>query len=178
MAAAHPPLLSTSRHATRPGVIRARFFTTSSPVCIGLDYCAGGALKEHIARAGLAPKDKLMFVTQVGSRFIVLGRLWWVRVAREMSSFNNPFPKQQPQIASSMAFIHAKGIAHLDLKTANILLTKDKRSTVIADFGISQTRAGFGGSALPTPTRLSTTGPAWKCRCLSQGHLTRAAALR
>ena len=119
-----------------------------------------------------------MFVTQVGSRFIVLGRLWWVRVAREMSSFNNPFPKQQPQIASSMAFIHAKGIAHLDLKTANILLTKDKRSTVIADFGISQTRAGFGGSALPTPTRLSTTGPAWKCRCLSQGHLTRAAALR
>ena len=40
-----------------------------------------------------------------------------------------------------MAYIHAKGIAHLDLKTTNILLTADKRSTVIANFGISQTRA-------------------------------------
>ena len=44
-----------------------------------------------------------------------------------------------------MAFIHARGIAHLDLKTTNILLTDDKRRTVIADFGISQTRDGFGG---------------------------------
>ena len=38
-----------------------------------------------------------------------------------------------------MAFIHSKGIAHLDLKTANVLLSADRRSTVIADFGISQT---------------------------------------
>ena len=43
-----------------------------------------------------------------------------------------------------MAYIHSKGIAHLDLKTTNILLTADKRSTVVADFGISQTRVGFG----------------------------------
>ena len=46
-----------------------------------------------------------------------------------------------------MAYIHSKGIAHLDLKTTNILLTTDKRSTVIADFGISQARAGFGSMA-------------------------------
>ena len=43
-----------------------------------------------------------------------------------------------------MAYIHSKGIAHLDLKTSNILLTADKRSTVIADFGISQTRVVAG----------------------------------
>ena len=48
------------------------------------------------------------------------------------------------QIASSMAYIHSKGIAHLDLKTTNILLSADKRSTVIADFGISQTRVVAG----------------------------------
>ena len=41
-----------------------------------------------------------------------------------------------------MSYIHSKGIAHLDLKTTNILLTADRRSTVIADFGISQTRDG------------------------------------
>ena len=41
-----------------------------------------------------------------------------------------------------MAYIHSKGIAHLDLKTTNILLTSDKRSTVVADFGISRTRNG------------------------------------
>ena len=46
-----------------------------------------------------------------------------------------------------MAFIHAKGIAHLDLKTTNILLAADKRRTVIADFGISQTRAELGSGA-------------------------------
>ena len=44
-----------------------------------------------------------------------------------------------------MSYIHSKGIAHLDLKTTNILLSADRRSTVIADFGISQTLAGFGG---------------------------------
>ena len=38
-----------------------------------------------------------------------------------------------------MAYVHSKGIAHLDLKTTNILLTAGKRSAVIADFGISQT---------------------------------------
>ena len=43
-----------------------------------------------------------------------------------------------------MAYVHSKGIAHLDLKTTNILLTADKRSTLVADFGISQTQAGFG----------------------------------
>ena len=53
-----------------------------------------------------------------------------------------------------MSYIHSKGIAHLDLKTTNILLTADRRSTVIADFGISQTRDGvdsIGGSARSNP---------------------------
>ena len=48
------------------GVIRARFFPSSSPVCIGLDYCAGGTLKDFLARSGVSPKDKLMLATQVG----------------------------------------------------------------------------------------------------------------
>ena len=52
-----------------------------------------------------------------------------------------------------MAYIHSKGIVHLDLKTTNILLTANKRFTVIADFGISQTMAGFGsgGAAATNP---------------------------
>ena len=50
-----------------------------------------------------------------------------------------------------MAYVHSKGIAHLDLKTTNILLTNGKRSTVIADFGISQTRAASEMRAADNP---------------------------
>lgn len=41
------------------------------------------------------------------------------------------------QVASAMAFVHQRRIAHLDLKTANVLLT-DEGNAVLADFGISQ----------------------------------------
>lgn len=61
------------------------------------------------------------------------------------------------QIASSMAYVHSKGIAHLDLKTANILLTANKRSIVIADFGISETRDDFGSIST-----LASTNPAFE----------------
>ena len=55
-----------------------------------------------------------------------------------------------------MAYIHAKGIAHLDLKTNNILLTADKRSTVIADFGISQTQQALVQNRFGTAVVAST----------------------
>ena len=47
-----------------------------------------------------------------------------------------------------MAYIHSKGIAHLDLKTTNILLSQDLRFTLIADFGISQMRDGNGSAGV------------------------------
>ena len=50
-----------------------------------------------------------------------------------------------------MAYIHSKGIAHLDLKTSNILLSGDRKSTVVADFGISQTCVGAGSVASMNP---------------------------
>ena len=66
-------------------------------------------------------------------------------IVTNMSHPLPPFSSSLPtntQIASSMAYVHAKGIAHLDLKTANILLSADATRTVIADFGISQTQDG------------------------------------
>ena len=50
-----------------PGVIRARFFTTSSPVSIGLDYCPGGTLKDYLVGNDLSKQSKLRICTQVAS---------------------------------------------------------------------------------------------------------------
>lgn len=34
------------------------------------------------------------------------------------------------QVASAMTYVHARGIAHLDLKTANVLLDEDANTLV------------------------------------------------
>lgn len=88
---------------TRPhrGIIRARFFTTTSPIAIALDFAAGGVLKDFIVGSTVAPKLRVRMATQV---------------------------------ASAMAYVHSRGIAHLDLKTANLLLDKDKNVLVCCDW--------------------------------------------
>ena len=62
-----------------------------------------------------------------------------------------------------MAYVHSKGIAHLDLKTTNILLSVGRDQTVVADFGISQTVSadiapGRRGGAAVSSGRLPSSG--------------------
>ena len=68
MVCSNPSLVPRSFMYIDPGVIRARFFTTSSPVCIALDYCSGGTLKDYLGRGEERPgKEKLRLSTQIAS---------------------------------------------------------------------------------------------------------------
>lgn len=43
------------------------------------------------------------------------------------------------QIVDGIEYLHSKGIAHRDLKPENLLLTEDKKTIKIIDFGLSNT---------------------------------------
>jgi serine/threonine protein kinase len=43
------------------------------------------------------------------------------------------------QILSSLKYLHSHGVAHQDLKPANILFTRDQQSVKLCDFGVSNT---------------------------------------
>jgi eukaryotic-like serine/threonine-protein kinase len=67
------------------------------------------------------------------------------------------------QLADALAFVHARGICHHDLKPSNVLLTPDGRPMLL-DFNLSRdaTRAaGVPGGTLPymSPEQLRATGP-------------------
>lgn len=75
-----------------------------------------------------------------GSLQALLGRLPWPQIARLTD-----------ELLSALAFSHARGIIHRDVKPANVLLT-DEGTTRLADFGLAfALHAGGARSAGGTP---------------------------
>ncbi len=57
------------------------------------------------------------------------------------------------QVCAGLAFAHSKGVIHRDIKPQNLLLTADKQTVKIADFGVARTSE----SAIDSPiTRVGT----------------------
>ncbi|MBM3150439.1 MAG: serine/threonine protein kinase, partial [Chloroflexi bacterium] len=69
------------------------------------------------------------------------------------------------QIGPALSYAHSKGIAHLDIKPSNILLSKDGRQAVLSDFGI--VRPYHTGRRDETGKTIGTAG------YMSPEHITR-----
>jgi tRNA A-37 threonylcarbamoyl transferase component Bud32 len=56
------------------------------------------------------------------------------------------------QVAEALAYAHSKGVIHRDIKPNNLLLSADKKSVKVADFGVAK----MGGSDSDEITRVGT----------------------
>ena len=59
------------------------------------------------------------------------------------------------QIASALDFIHQRGINHLDVKPANIMIRKEDHNAILIDFGLSKQYDAQGGQTSTTPVGIS-----------------------
>lgn len=59
------------------------------------------------------------------------------------------------QVASALDFIHQRGINHLDIKPANIMIRKSDNMAILIDFGLSKQYDAQGGQTSTTPVGIS-----------------------
>jgi serine/threonine-protein kinase len=62
------------------------------------------------------------------------------------------------RVADALAYAHARGVVHCDIKPANIFLTRKDRPTVL-DFGIARVAHGAKGAAVPALEGLVAGSP-------------------
>lgn len=59
------------------------------------------------------------------------------------------------QVASALDFIHQRGINHLDIKPANIMIRKSDNMAILIDFGLSKHYDAQGSQTSTTPVGIS-----------------------
>lgn len=81
------------------------------------------------------------------------------RLAREPRLSIEEVSRILGEVASALAYAHANGVVHRDIKPQNILLVADSGRAVVTDFGIARTAEGESltatGLTIGTPTYLS-----------------------
>ena len=59
------------------------------------------------------------------------------------------------QVASALDFIHQRSINHLDVKPANIMVSRSNNKAILIDFGLSKQYDAQGGQTSTTPVGIS-----------------------
>lgn len=94
--------------------------------------------------------------------YIAMERLQGRDMRQALSSGWRPSPPGAAQlvrrVADALAYAHARGVVHCDIKPANIFLTRKDRPTVL-DFGIARVAHGARGVAVPALEGLVAGSP-------------------
>lgn len=150
------PLLS------RTVAVKTLQFKTSTPERVALD---GLFLNEARAVAGLShPHIVTVYDAGLSSLgvYIAMERLEGRDLRQALSGGWRPSPSQSAQlvrrVADALAYAHARGVVHCDIKPANIFLTRKDRPTVL-DFGIARVAHGAQGVAVPALEGLVAGSP-------------------
>jgi eukaryotic-like serine/threonine-protein kinase len=94
--------------------------------------------------------------------YIAMERLEGRDLRQAIAGGWRPTPSQAAQlvrrVADALAYAHARGVVHCDIKPANIFLTRRDRPTVL-DFGIARVAHGAQGAAVPALEGLVAGSP-------------------
>jgi eukaryotic-like serine/threonine-protein kinase len=111
----------------------------------------------------------LLYVGQHRGRLYYTMKLFDSSLARSMEDFKAPRSAARliETIALAVQYAHDRGVLHLDLKPANILLDKEKRPH-IADFGLARL---LGGPAAGAPEHTAFEANDWMELGLGSGSM-------
>lgn len=150
------PLLS------RTVAVKTLQFSLSTPQRVALDAMF---LNEARAVAGLShPHIVTVYDAGLSAHgvYIAMERLQGRDLRQALASGWRPAPPQAAQlvrrVADALAYAHARGVVHCDIKPANIFLTRKDKPTVL-DFGIARVAHGAQGAAVPALEGLVAGSP-------------------
>ena len=150
------PLLS------RTVAVKTLQFSLSTPQRVALDAMF---LNEARAVAGLShPHIVTVYDAGLSAHgvYIAMERLQGRDLRQALAGGWRPAPPQAAQlvrrVADALAYAHARGVVHCDIKPANIFLTRKDRPTVL-DFGIARVAHGAQGAAVPALEGLVAGSP-------------------
>ncbi len=105
---------------------------------------------------GVEERDRLVWIVMA----LIEGETLGDRLAREGRLSAPEAQRVLSSVADALAYAHAHGVVHRDVKPDNILLERDTMRVLVTDFGIARAAEGDGrltltGVAVGTPTYMS-----------------------
>ena len=105
---------------------------------------------------GVEERDTLVWIVMA----LIEGETLGARLAREGKLAAPEAQRILGSVADALAYAHAHGVVHRDIKPDNILLERDTLRVLVTDFGIARAAEGDGrltltGVAVGTPTYMS-----------------------
>jgi serine/threonine protein kinase len=117
----------------------------------------------HLAAVCLVPADTVVAEPGQSPQPLDDSEVWLVLPLAEGGDLRQAMPRIRgdvplclrllAQVADALVFMHAEGIAHMDIKPDNILLNDLHTEAKIADLGLSQEAPGTGRATIPTVVR-------------------------
>ena len=105
---------------------------------------------------GVEERDTLVWIVMA----LIEGETLGARLSREGKLASPEVQRILGSVADALAYAHAHGVIHRDIKPDNILLERDTLRVLVTDFGIARAAEGDGrltltGVAVGTPTYMS-----------------------
>jgi serine/threonine protein kinase len=105
---------------------------------------------------GVGERDTLVWIVMA----LIEGETLGMRLSREGRIDGPETERILGGVADALAYAHAHGVIHRDIKPDNILIERDSKRVLVTDFGIARAAEGDGrltltGVAVGTPTYMS-----------------------